>query len=120
VFYRVLADLTLGLHLAFILFALLGGLLCRHRKHWAFLHLPTLLWGVWVEWSGTICPLTPLENHFRELASGQGYQGSFIEHYLVPIIYPQGLTVDSWRSVAGSEFNHLSLCLPFQKKQIFG
>jgi hypothetical protein len=52
-----------------------------------------MIWGVWVEWAGWICPLTPLENHFRQRASAQGYQGGFVDHYLVPLIYPEGLTL---------------------------
>ena len=91
--YRLAADLTLVLHLAFIVFALFGGLLCLHRLRWLWLHLPSMAWGVWVEWTGRICPLTPLENHFRQLASGHGYREGFIEHYLIPLIYPQQLTV---------------------------
>lgn len=91
--YRLAADLTLLLHLLFIIFVLFGGLLCLHRAHWAWLHLPAMAWGVWIEWAGWICPLTPLENHFRHLASGQGYRGGFVEHYLVPLVYPEQLTV---------------------------
>ena len=91
--YRLAADLTLVLHLLFILFVVFGGLLCLHRVRWAWLHLPAMIWGVWVEWAGVICPLTPLENHFRQLASGQGYQGGFVEHYLLPLVYPEQLTV---------------------------
>lgn len=90
--YRLLADLTLLLHLAFILFVLLGGLLCLYRGWLAWLHLPAVAWGIWVEWSGTTCPLTPLENHYRRLASGLDYTGGFIEHYLHQIIYPDHLT----------------------------
>ncbi len=91
--YRLLADLTLVLHLCFILFVLFGGLLCLHRVYWACLHIPAAIWGVWIEWSGRICPLTPLENHFRQLASGRGYSTGFVEHYLLPLIYPADLTV---------------------------
>jgi len=91
--YRFAADLTLLLHLLFIVFVLFGGLLCLHRTRWIWLHLPSMFWGVWVEWSGWICPLTPLENHFRQRASGQGYRGDFVEHYLIPLIYPEQLTV---------------------------
>lgn len=91
--YRILADLTLILHAAFILFVLFGGLLCLHRKRWAWLHLPAACWGIWVEWAGWICPLTPLENHFRKLAFDQAYGGGFIEHHLSRLIYPQNLTV---------------------------
>jgi len=89
--YRFLADLTLTLHLCFILFVLFGGLLCLIRTSMIWCHLPAVLWGVWVEWTGRICPLTPLENHFRQLATGQGFPGGFIEHYLVPVVYPAHL-----------------------------
>jgi len=89
--YRFLADLTLTLHLSFILFVLFGGLLCLFRTGMIWLHLPAAFWGVWVEWTGGTCPLTPLEKHFRQLASGQGFTGGFIEHYLLPVIYPDYL-----------------------------
>ena len=91
--YRLVADLTLILHLAFIVFVLFGGLLCLHRTRWVWLHLPSIIWGVFVEWASWTCPLTPLENHFRQLASGQGYRDGFVEHYLIPLIYPGQLTV---------------------------
>ena len=91
--YRLAADLTLALHLTFILFVLFGGLLCLHRTRWIWLHLPAMIWGVWVEWAGWICPLTPMENYFRKMASGQGYREGFIEHYLVQLIYPDLLTI---------------------------
>ena len=108
--YQLLADLTLTLHLLFIVFALFGGLLCLHRKAWACLHLPALAWGIWVEWAGDLCPLTPLENHFRQLANQSGYQGGFIEHYLLPLIYPPGLTREvQW--VLGALLLGLNLCI---------
>ena len=91
--YRLLADLLLLLHLLFICFVLFGGFLCLKQVRWAWVHLPATLWGVWIEWSGRICPLTPMENRFRILASGQGYESGFIEHYLLPVIYPGNLTV---------------------------
>ena len=91
--YRLAADLTLILHLVFVVFVIFGGLLCLHRTRWVWLHLPSMIWGVWVEWAGWICPLTPLENHFRRMASGQGYREGFVEHYLVPLIYPEQLTI---------------------------
>ncbi len=95
--YRLAADLVLVLHLLFIVFVLLGGLLCLHRARWAWLHLPAMLWGIWVEWAGQQCPLTPLENHFRGLASAQGYHGGFIEHHLAHLIYPAQLdTLTQW------------------------
>lgn len=90
--YSLLADAVLVFHFAFILFVGLGGLLALwwHRGPW--LHLPIAAWGVWIELSGDVCPLTPLENSLRRMAGQQGYTGSFIEHYLLPIIYPGGLT----------------------------
>ena len=91
--YRIAADLTLVLHLTFILFVLFGGLLYLHRTRWIWLHLPSMLWGVWVEWAGWICPLTPLETYFRHMASSGGYQEGFVEHYLVTLIYPDQLTI---------------------------
>ncbi len=90
--YAVLADLVLLLHLGFILFVALGGLLVLRRPRLAWLHIPAVSWGVTVEWTGWICPLTPLENHLRILAGGAGYQGDFIRHYLLATIYPEGLT----------------------------
>jgi hypothetical protein len=90
--YRWLADLVLVVHLAFIVFVVLGGLLVIRRPKLAWLHLPAAIWGSWIEFSGRICPLTPLENHFRRLGGQAGYSGGFIEHYITAIIYPDGLT----------------------------
>ncbi len=90
--YRALADLVLVLHLAFIVFAVAGGLLAL-RWRWApLVHLPAALWGVLVQVSGRLCPLTPLENALRGAAGEAGYAGGFIEHYLVPTIYPVALS----------------------------
>jgi len=86
------ADAVLLLHLLFIAFALLGGVLVL-RWHWlAWLHLPAVLWAVTVESLQWLCPLTPLENALRQAAGQAGYSAGFIEHYLLPIIYPAGLT----------------------------
>ena len=90
--YGLLADLTVLLHAAFILFAVFGGLLAVRWPRIAWLHLPAVLWAAFIEFSGRICPLTPLENHYRELAGESGYTGGFIEHYILPVIYPAGLT----------------------------
>ena len=90
--YGLLADLTVLLHAAFILFAVLGGLLAVRWPRIAWLHLPAVAWAAFIEFSGRICPLTPLENHYRELAGESGYTGGFIEHYILPVIYPAGLT----------------------------
>jgi len=89
---RVLADAVLVAHLAFILFVVLGGFLAL-RWRWApALHLPAALWGSFVELTGGVCPLTPLENTLRRAAGEQGYSGGFIEHYLVALIYPAALS----------------------------
>jgi len=89
--HRLGADLVLLLHLAFILYATLGGLLVLRWRWSALLHLPALAWGVLIEFRGWICPLTFLENHLRRAAGEAGYGGGFIEHYLLPLIYPPGL-----------------------------
>lgn len=90
--YSIAADAVMLLHFCFIAFALLGSFLV-HWKPWVFwMHLPALAWGAWIEASGRICPLTPLENHFRDLAGQTTYGEGFITHYLGPIIYPAGLT----------------------------
>ena len=90
--YRLLADATMALHGAFIVFVVCGGFLVLRDARWAYAHLPAVAWVVWLESSGAICPLTPLENAWRALAGEAGYAGGFIDHYLVPIIYPTGLT----------------------------
>lgn len=91
-FSRILADLIVLLHLLFILFVMGGGFLALRRGRIGLLHLPAVFWGIYIEFSGTVCPLTPLENHFRRLAGSAGYSTGFIDHYLLPIIYPSGLT----------------------------
>jgi hypothetical protein len=91
--YRLAAELTLILHLLFITFILFGGLLALRKSFWIWLHIPAVLWGLWIEWAGWLCPLTPLENYFRRRASSAEYPESFIEHYLVSIIYPDQLTI---------------------------
>jgi hypothetical protein len=98
---RVLADLVLVLHFAFIVFVLAGGLLAL-RWRWApALHLPAALWGAFVEASGRMCPLTPLENSLRRAAGDAGYAGGFIEHYLLALIYPAALTPRVQLALAG-------------------
>lgn len=90
--HALLADLILLLHLAFILFVVLGGLLVYRHAWVAWLHVPAVVWGVVVELMGWICPLTPLENRLRALAGQGGYDGDFIGAYLLAVIYPDGLT----------------------------
>lgn len=90
--YRSLADLVVFLHLAFVGFVVFGALLVTRRPRVAWIHVPCVLWGALIEFAGWVCPLTPLENHFRELGGEAGYAGGFVEHYLLPVLYPQGLT----------------------------
>jgi hypothetical protein len=90
--YRVLADLVLGIHLAFVLFVVLGGLLALRWRQSAWIHVPAALWGAFIEFSGGICPLTPLENWLRERGGTGGYSSSFIEHTILPVLYPTELT----------------------------
>ena len=90
--YRLAADGVLLLHLAFIAFALVGALLAVRWPWVVFIHLPAAAWGFFVELSGRVCPLTHAENLLRVRAGQSGYSESFIEHYLLAIIYPEGLT----------------------------
>lgn len=100
--YDWLADLTLLVHLGFIGFVAAGGLLVLRWRRLAWLHLPAAIWGVAIEVGGWICPLTPLENHWRRKAGQAGYEGGFIEHYLTAAIYPEGLTrTAQWLIAAG-------------------
>ena len=89
---RFLADAVLLLHLGFILFVVFGALLVMRWRRWLPVHLAAAGWGFLVEASGATCPLTWAELHFRRLAGEAGYQGGFVDHYLVPLIYPAGLT----------------------------
>ncbi|MCJ8176739.1 DUF2784 domain-containing protein [Pseudomonas viridiflava] len=90
--FRLAADAVVTFHLLFILFVLLGGLLVLRWPWAAVLHLPAMTWGAAAEFLHLYCPLTPLENALRSRAGDQGYDGGFIEHYLIPLIYPAGLT----------------------------
>ncbi|MDY0349631.1 MAG: DUF2784 domain-containing protein [Desulfobulbaceae bacterium] len=90
--YSLLADTVVLIHLLFIVFVVTGGVLARWDRKWAFVHLPAAAWAAAIEFRGWLCPLTPLENLLRSKAGQAGYAGGFIEHYLVPIIYPAALT----------------------------
>lgn len=92
--YSVAADALVIAHLAFIMFVMLGGLLLLKWPRCIYLHLPAVAWGTLVELRGWLCPLTPLEQHYRALAGETGYSGDFVQHYLLPLIYPAGLTRD--------------------------
>lgn len=91
-FYRFAADAVLTVHFAFIAFVLLGGLIALRHRWVAWAHVPAAAWGVFVELTGRLCPLTTWENALLGRAGEAGYSQSFVEHYLLPIIYPAGLT----------------------------
>ena len=90
--YALLADAVLSLHVVFLVFVTVGGLLLLRWPRLVWIHVPAALWGGLVELAGWICPLTPLEVHFRLLAGQAGYEGGFISHYILPVLYPAGLT----------------------------
>lgn len=90
--YRALADLVLVVHLAFVLFVVLGGLLALRWPRVALVHVPVALYGALIEFAGFVCPLTPLENSLRRRGGEAGYEGGFIEHYVTATLYPTGLT----------------------------
>jgi hypothetical protein len=92
--YRLLADTVVVLHLAFVVFVVCGGLLLVWRRWIAAVHLPAAAWGVFIELSGRVCPLTPLENRLRYLGGGASYSGDFVERYLTPVLYPPDLRRD--------------------------
>jgi len=90
----ILLNSIIAVHFAFIVFVVFGGLLLLKWRWLMPLHLGAVIWGIYIELSHSICPLTPLEQELRQQANLQGYSGGFIEHYLYPVIYPQGLTAD--------------------------
>ncbi len=89
---RFLADAVVLVHLAFILFVAAGGLLVLRWPRLAWVHVPAVVWGALIEFAGWICPLTPLENRLRAAAGDAAYAGGFIDRYIMPIVYPDGLT----------------------------
>jgi hypothetical protein len=99
--YNILADAIVTAHFLFIVFVVCGGLLVIRWPQIAFLHLPAAIWGALVEIFNWICPLTSLENHFRHLAGDSLYNGDFIVRYLIPIIYPENLTINIQQFLGG-------------------
>src|SRR5882724_8495219 len=90
--YSLLADLIVWVHVAFVVFAVLGGLLAARWRRLVWIHVPAVIWAALVEVSGWVCPLTPLENWLRRKGGQDGYPSNFITYYLLPILYPEGLT----------------------------
>ena len=117
--YNVLANAILLAHLLFIAFVICGGLLVIYWPRWAVVHLPAAVWGAVVEIFGWICPLTPLENHFRLLAGNSSYSGDFIARYLIPVIYPENLTATIQQVFGGLVFfiNIIFYFLAIQKQR---
>ena len=120
--YRLLADLLLILHLCFVIFVVFGGLWVLRRPRLAWFHLPAVVWGVWIEFAGGLCPLTPLENRLRRLAGEADCQGEFVERLLMPLLYP-GFPDRGIPYFLGSLVLVFNICLYgyglFRKKNIF-
>ena len=99
--YRLAADFVLITHFAFILLVVAGGLLVFRYAWFVWIHIPAACWGAFVELSGRLCPLTTLENFLRVRAGQEGYANSFVEQYILPVIYPAGLTRNIQLVLAG-------------------
>ena len=91
-YQTILADFIVVLHLLFILFVLFGGLLLFWSSRIPWFHIPAVLWAAMIEFSGWVCPLTPLENFLRQQGGSSTYSTGFIEHYILPVLYPDFLT----------------------------
>lgn len=108
--FRLLADATVVVHLAFVVFVVAGGLLVLRWPRVAWAHLPAAAWGAWVEFAGWICPLTPLENWLRVRGGQSVYAVSFVDQYVMPVLYPPALTREiQW--ALGSFVLAVNLCL---------
>jgi Protein of Unknown function (DUF2784) len=90
--YRLLADCVVLVHVAFVAFVVLGGFLTWRWRSLVWAHVPCALWGMAIEYGGWVCPLTPLENALRSRAGLAGYAGGFVEHYILPVLYPASLS----------------------------
>ncbi len=90
--YTALADIVVLAHLGFVVFVVIGGALVLRWRRLAWVHLPAAAWGALIEYAGWICPLTPLENALRQAGGQAGYSGDFVEHYVIPVLYPEALT----------------------------
>lgn len=92
--FRILADATVVAHLLFVAFVVCGGVLVLRWRRVAWVHVPAAVWGAWIEFAGWICPLTPLENWLRQQGGGDVYASSFVERYVLPVLYPESLPRD--------------------------
>ncbi len=90
--YRLLADFVVLVHFAFVVFVVAGALLVIRWRRLAWIHIPVAAWGALIEFGGWICPLTPLENWLRRQGGAAGFSGGFVEHYIIPVLYPGNLT----------------------------
>ena len=90
--YGWLSDIIVLIHFGFVFFSVIGGFLVLKWKRMIWIHLPAVFWVIWIEMTGWICPLTPLENWFRLKSGTSGYQTGFIDHYIISLLYPAGLT----------------------------
>ncbi len=97
----ILADVLVIVHLLFVAFVVAGGFLLARWPRLVWLHLPAAAWGAYIEFSGGICPLTPLENRLRALGGGSAYSGDFVERYVLPILYPGYLTLPLQQVLGG-------------------
>jgi hypothetical protein len=97
----ILADALVLVHLLFVGFVMAGGFLLARWPKLLWLHLPAAAWGAFIEFTGGVCPLTPLENHLRVLGGGSAYSGSFVERYVLPILYPEHLSVPLQQVLGG-------------------
>ena len=99
--YAVLAALVVAAHLAFVVFATVGGALVLRWPRVALVHLPAAAWAIFVEFTGRLCPLTPLENALRRRAGLGEYSGDFVANYIFPVLYPEGLTREAQFAIGG-------------------
>jgi len=97
----ILADGLVIVHLLFVVFVMTGGFLLLRWPKLLWLHLPAAAWGALIEFSGGVCPLTPLENRLRILGGGDAYSGGFVERYLLPILYPENMTLPVQQVLGG-------------------
>src|SRR5262249_44206639 len=99
---HVLATLVVAAHVAFVVFVVIGGLFALRWRKLLYLHLAAVVWAVYVEWAGAICPLTPLENTLRAAAGLEAYAGDFVAEYVFPVLYPEGLTLGAQLAIGAA------------------